>query len=61
MYEKRRYKVQDGRLLKKWLKDGDTGEGWYQTKEEAFAAISAPALVEEEAAPKRRGRPPKVA
>lgn len=36
MYERRRYKVEGGILLKSW--DGDK-EGWYKTKPEAWAAV----------------------
>lgn len=37
MYERRRYKVEGGKLLKSW--DGDK-EGWHLTKDEAWAAIA---------------------
>lgn len=66
-YAKRRYKIEHGILVKSW--DGDK-EGWYTTKEEAWAAVEPetpkptetlklPETFEEKPKTKRRGRPRK--
>lgn len=37
-YQDRRYRVERGRVIKEWKGDS---EGWYRTKEEAWAAFHA--------------------
>lgn len=70
-YGRRRYKVEGGKLLKRW--DGDH-EDWHESKADAWEAVAPEKEVaapkEAAAAPKekadvpkkkkRRGRPPKV-
>ena len=60
MYHKRRYKVVDGRLQKRW--DATDDNGWHKTKAEALEAakvVSTGVYAVPPEVPKKRGRPRK--